>query len=436
MNEQVRPPASRTSAWIRQQDAWAKQWLATCSQIKRADGIGMSTTVEESRALALQVLIRLAALQTMVARGWVTAPSGERFFDWWARPSGHSLHQKLNLLFEKAMVTPIDEVRRQMGEQVGLVPYLGQTVIGRAPHVDLSPFLLPDESILGAVEAVPPEHEEWFWSKPQALVANLFEEGSKLSSTKFTWGKQERNGVLVGSGAKLMQDMHSQYGDRETSLQSIDHVRVRAVHPLLAMASRGMFAVYAMRYYRAPRSLPDLDTCIAWRPSPLSELEAMIIPPEGQRVEYKASLEWDLAKQTRSKDHLISALRAVCGFLNTEGGTLYLGVADDGQPVGLVPELSAIRDEHPHDVYRARFRESLKNFLDPVPLNHVVERFEVYEGSTVLVAEVYPAPHVTYLIRKDGTSGQQMEEVYVRDGNRTLSLQGRKRDQFFASRLG
>ncbi|MFX8320264.1 hypothetical protein ABTL33_19975, partial [Acinetobacter baumannii] len=77
---------------------------------------------------------------------------------------------------------------------------------------------LEDDLILSAVEPVPHEHEEWFWSKPQALVANLFAEGAKLSSTKFTWGKQERNGVLVGVGAKLMQDMHSQYGDRETSL--------------------------------------------------------------------------------------------------------------------------------------------------------------------------------------------------------------------------
>lgn len=436
MMEQSRPTSSRTSAWIRQQDAWAKHWLAACSEVKRSDGIGLATTPEEGRALAIQSSVRLAALQTMAARGWVTAPTGEAFFDWWVRPSGHSLHQKLNLLFEKAMVTPIEEVRRQLGDQVGHVPYLGQTVIGRAPHIDLSPFLLADELILAAVEPVPPEHEEWFWSKPQALVANLFAEGSKLSSTKFTWGKQERNGVLVGSGTKLMQDMHAQYGDRETSLQQIDHVRVRAVHPLLAMASRGMFAVYAMRYYRAPRPLPDLETCIAWRPTPLTEIEDAMIPPEGQRVEYKASLEWDTGRAARNKDHLTAALRAVCGFLNTEGGTLYIGVDDSGHPVGLVPELSAIRDSHPHDVFRARFREHLKNHLDPVPLNHVVERFEIFEGQTVLVVEVYPAQHVTYLIRKDGSSGQQMEEVYVRDGNRTLNLQGRKRDQFFASRLG
>lgn len=436
MDEAARPPSSRTSAWIRQQDAWAKQWLGVCSGVKRADGIGLSTTSEEARALALQVSIRLGALQTMAARGWVTAPTGEGFFDWWVRPGGHTLHQKLNLLFESAMVTPLDEVRRQMGEQVGHVPYLGQTVIGRAPHTDLSPFLLSDEVILGAVEPVPSEHEEWFWSKPQALVANLFAEGSKLSSTKFSWGKQEKNGVLVGSGAKLMQDMHAQYGDRETSLQSLDHVRVRAVHPLLAMAARGMFAVYAMRYYRSPRPLPDLDTCIAWRPTPLHELDQRVIPPEGQRVEYKASLEWDTARNTRNKDHLTAALRTVCGFLNTEGGTLFLGVRDDGVPVGLTPELSAINDDHPHDVFRARFRECLKNQLDPVPLNHVVERFELFDGCTVLVVEAYPAQHVTYLIRKDGSSGQQLEEVYVRDGNRTISLQGRKRDQLFASRLG
>ncbi|MFX8778104.1 hypothetical protein ABTM50_19535, partial [Acinetobacter baumannii] len=68
-----------------------------------------------------------------------------------------------------------------------------------------------------------------------------------------------------------------------------------------------MFAVYAMRYYRAPRPLPDLETCIAWRPTPLTEIDDAMIPPEGQRVEYKASLEWDLARGTRNKDHLLAA---------------------------------------------------------------------------------------------------------------------------------
>lgn len=395
----------------------------------------MLISSEESRALALQTAIRIAAMQTMVARGWLVAPNGEQFFDWWIRPSGHMLHQKLNLLFEKALITPIEEVRRQLGEQVGYVPYLGQTVIGRAPHIDTSPFLMPDDLILSAIEPVPIEHEEWFWSKPQALVSNLFSEGLRLSSAKYTWARHERNGVLVGAGTKLLQDMLTQYGDRETSLQAIDHVRVRAVHPLLAMAARGLVAVYAMRYYRHPRPLPDLDTCIAWRSTPLGESEARTIPEEGQRVEYKSSLEYNTRSNSRSKDLLIGVLRTISGFLNTEGGTLYIGVDDAGKPVGIEPELELIRDIHPHDTFRARFREHLKNNLDPVPLNHVVEHFEIVEGKTILIVEVYPSTRVTYLNRKDPSSGQSLEEVYVRDGNRTINLQGRKRDEFFASRL-
>ena len=119
--------------------------------------------------------------------------------------------------------------------------------------------------------------------------------------------------------------------------------------------------------------------------------------------------------------------------MNSEGGTLYIGVSDQGVPVGLEGDFALIEDASPCDVFEGRLREFVKNSLDPLPLNSVVLDFQEMEGKVVCVVRVSPSSAVTYLTHKD-VSGQKVESVFVRDGNRTIELRGRDRDAFVAGR--
>jgi len=108
-------------------------------------------------------------------------------------------------------------------------------------------------------------------------------------------------------------------------------------------------------------------------------------------------------------------------------------VDDDGVPLGIEDDLALIQDASPFDVFEGRFREFLKNSLDPLPLNNVTLAFQEVEGVRVCAVTVSPGSAVTYLTHKDA-SGQAQESVYVRDGNRTIELRGRDRDLFVLSR--
>ena len=55
-------------------------------------------------------------------------------------------------------------------------------------------------------------------------------------------------------------------------------------------------------------------------------------------------------------------------------------------------------------------------------------------GLEIIRIDVSRRAGVTYLVRK-GNDGRLTEEIHVRDGNRTLNLSGRARDQFVLSRL-
>src|SRR5207302_6489257 len=57
---------------------------------------------------------------------------------------------------------------------------------------------------------------------------------------------------------------------------------------------------------------------------------------ESKTLEFKSTLRWSV-KEARKDDKLVThaVLKTVAAFLNTEGGDLLIGVADDGSIVGI-----------------------------------------------------------------------------------------------------
>src|SRR5213596_1632115 len=56
---------------------------------------------------------------------------------------------------------------------------------------------------------------------------------------------------------------------------------------------------------------------------------------ETQRVEFKSTLRWNI-KAGRNDDEIThGAMKAIAGFLNKDGGVVYIGVDPNGMPHGL-----------------------------------------------------------------------------------------------------
>ena len=171
------------------------------------------------------------------------------------------------------------------------------------------------------------------------------------------------------------------------------------------------------------RLTPDLNDsgAIVFRISTEEErLRALIRKGESLRLEFKASLRWDLERKQNNREVGIKVVEAICGLLNAEGGTLLLGVRDDGALVGLE-----------HDQFRDS-DELLRHFG-----NLVVEHLgpNVHAGLTCRVVEVVDGGHrrrvlcvdcekgatETYLRGKNGK-----DQFHVRLGPRTQLLESRE----------
>lgn len=165
---------------------------------------------------------------------------------------------------------------------------------------------------------------------------------------------------------------------------------------------------------------------------------------EGQAAEFKSSYVFrndakgaDIDYQGRGQ-----VFEAVCGFLNSEGGVLYLGVKDNGDPIteenyGLNADIKWLRANYQtinakrarqlgHPVNEVRDYDSFVQFLNSEKELYFKEslleniRIEVTDDVDAIRISVEPALYeIAYLYTDKERSGGQ---AFVRDGGRTIVM--------------
>ncbi len=109
-------------------------------------------------------------------------------------------------------------------------------------------------------------------------------------------------------------------------------------------------------------------------------------------------------------------MKNVAAFANSQGGTLLIGVDDEGQVLGLEKDYLSL-----DSVDRDKFELHLRNLLNQqfgvgfVTLKLRIQFHEV-EGNEVCQIEVNPAKESVILKTKD-KNGQTIEKFYTRSGN-------------------
>lgn len=74
------------------------------------------------------------------------------------------------------------------------------------------------------------------------------------------------------------------------------------------------------------------------------DLKATILQGEGPLLEFKSSFRWDYQQACTNKNIEIAVIKTLAGFMNSyTGGTLLIGVADDGEILGLENDFKTLR---------------------------------------------------------------------------------------------
>jgi len=150
---------------------------------------------------------------------------------------------------------------------------------------------------------------------------------------------------------------------------------------------------------------------VAKPPQPLADM----LTGENAAREYKASMRWDLHTQQVNKALEKVVAKTVAGFLNSEGGALLIGVADNCTVLGIEHDLKTI-DHKDIDGYERALRQVLTSALGAEFSQYQHVSFEEIEGKTICIVRVEPSPKPVYLTDK-GT-----KEFYIRVGPATQPL--------------
>jgi predicted HTH transcriptional regulator len=146
-------------------------------------------------------------------------------------------------------------------------------------------------------------------------------------------------------------------------------------------------------------------------------------------LERKSTLRWDLKAGAVNRSLERAAMKTVAAFLNSGGGHLVLGVADDGTAVGLEHDFRTLprKDE---DGWENHFNNLLAAMLGPGFRPYVQVRHFLHDGKPCAAVTVAASPRPAFLT-EDGK-----EEFFVRTGNGTTPLKISEAHQFIVSRCG
>src|SRR5262249_42378086 len=132
---------------------------------------------------------------------------------------------------------------------------------------------------------------------------------------------------------------------------------------------------------------------------------------------FKSTLRWNL-REDRQDDRLIThaVLKTVAAFLNTEGGDLLIGVADDGSVVGI--ERDRLEGD---DKFMRHLAQVVRNGLGDRAGTCIDPKTQIVAGRTVCVVSCLRSPEPVFLKWK-GLEASSAGDFFVRSGPGTVKL--------------
>jgi hypothetical protein len=154
-----------------------------------------------------------------------------------------------------------------------------------------------------------------------------------------------------------------------------------------------------------------------WKPPSDDPLVRLIAAGESARLEFKSSARWDvkLLQVNKTLEHVV--VKTIASFMNSDGGTLLIGVADGGEILGLAPDFQTLGSRANADAFENWLTTRLLEAIGRDRIRLLRVSFQTIEGKTVCRVDVDRSSRPVYLTEANGA-----EKFWVRMGNSTRDL--------------
>jgi predicted HTH transcriptional regulator len=116
---------------------------------------------------------------------------------------------------------------------------------------------------------------------------------------------------------------------------------------------------------------------------------------EDKRMERKSSFRYDHSIVGASKDQEKQISKALAGFMNAEGGILYIGVDNKGNVLGLKNDYSLVKDKNA-DGFQLELRNSINHFLKKKMISGLIDiKFHPLNGEEICEISIHNGCRLT-----------------------------------------
>jgi CheY-like chemotaxis protein len=141
----------------------------------------------------------------------------------------------------------------------------------------------------------------------------------------------------------------------------------------------------------------------------------LIAQGENDHVEFKASIYWDSKMNTVNKSMQEATVVAIAGMLNGKGGSLLIGVAEDGTVIGIGKDIQTLYKSNT-DGFQLALTDIVRTHLGIECMAYIHPHFELIDGRQICVVSIERSPRPVFL------TTQGVHKFWVRMGNSTRSL--------------
>ncbi len=157
------------------------------------------------------------------------------------------------------------------------------------------------------------------------------------------------------------------------------------------------------------------------------DLKKLISQGENSTLEFKSSLRWDIQQSKVNKQLVFVILKTIAGFMNNNGGTLLIGVDDDGKAIGLEKDYQNLKKPD-RDGFEQSIFTAISTNLGTDLSNYVHVIFHTIDSNDICRLIIMPTPRPVF-VKQEGST-----KFYIRTGVSTRELDIEEATKFIADR--
>ncbi len=154
----------------------------------------------------------------------------------------------------------------------------------------------------------------------------------------------------------------------------------------------------------------------------------IIAKGENDWVEFKSSLRWNLKTEKTDKNLEAVIVKTLSAFMNARGGTLFIGISDDGEPLGIEADYQTFQKKPNRDGFMLKLSDLVSKNLGRHSHEFIVIQIQPMDGKDVCRILVKPGERPVFV------TDQGKEAFYIRAGASSVPLSMSEAHEYINSR--